>query len=219
MLTEREFKELEKIAKGIAAQFGSSCEVVVHKISEESAEHSIVAIENGHVSGRKVGDGPSQVVLEQLNMENPDPEDHLSYLTKTSDGRILKSSTIYIRDDEGRVSAILGINYDISALTILGDKLNEFINPREEEKKKEPEKITNNVKELLNELIEQSVKLIGKPAAMMSKDEKVRAISFLNQKGAFLITKSSDKISKYFGISKYTLYSYLDLKGGGKPND
>lgn len=218
MLTEREFNVLEKIAKGIAAQFGSSCEVVVHRVSEESAEHSIVAIENGHVTGRKVGDGPSQVVLEQLNMKNTNPEDHLSYLTKTSDGRILKSSTIYIRDDEGKVAAILGINYDISALAMLEGKLNEFINPREEFKK-EPEKITNNVKELLDELIEQSVKLIGKPVAMMTKDEKARAISFLNQKGAFLITKSSDKISKYFGISKYTLYSYLDLKGGGKSND
>jgi len=218
MLTEREFNVLEKIAKGIAAQFGSSCEVVVHRVSEESAEHSIVAIENGHVTGRKVGDGPSQVVLEQLNMKNTNPEDHLSYLTKTSDGRILKSSTIYIRDDEEKVAAILGINYDISALAMLEGKLNEFINPREEFKK-EPEKITNNVKELLDELIEQSVKLIGKPVAMMTKDEKARAISFLNQKGAFLITKSSDKISKYFGISKYTLYSYLDLKGGGKSND
>ena len=28
--------------------------------------------------------------------------------------------------------------------------------------------------------------------------------------GAFLVTKSGDKIAKYFGISKYTLYSYID---------
>ena len=46
----------------------------------------------------------------------------------------------------------------------------------------------------------------------MNKDDKVRAIQFLSQHGAFLITKSSDKVAKYFGISKYTLYSYIDLK-------
>lgn len=44
----------------------------------------------------------------------------------------------------------------------------------------------------------------------MSKEEKIRAIQFLNDSGAFLITKSGDKVCKLFGISKYTLYSYID---------
>ena len=46
----------------------------------------------------------------------------------------------------------------------------------------------------------------------MTKEDKVRAIQFLSNSGALLITKSGDKIAKYFGISKYTLYSYLDIK-------
>ena len=45
----------------------------------------------------------------------------------------------------------------------------------------------------------------------MTKEEKTQAIRFLNDSGAFLITKSGDKVSKYFGISKYTLYSYIDV--------
>jgi predicted transcriptional regulator YheO len=53
---------------------------------------------------------------------------------------------------------------------------------------------------------------VGKPVALMNKDDKVRCIQFLNQHGAFLITKSGDKVAKYFGISKYTLYSYIDAK-------
>ena len=43
---------LEQIAKAIAAQFGSNCEVVIHELSGKSAYSSIVAIENGHVTGR-----------------------------------------------------------------------------------------------------------------------------------------------------------------------
>ena len=42
---------LEQIAKAIAAQFGSNCEVVIHELSGKSAYSSIVAIENGHVTG------------------------------------------------------------------------------------------------------------------------------------------------------------------------
>ena len=74
----------------------------------------------------------------------------------------------------------------------------------------EPEQITTSVTDLLDTLIQQSISLVGKPVALMSKDEKVRAIRFLNDRGAFLITKSGPKICQVFGISKYTLYSYLD---------
>ena len=62
---------------------------------------------------------------------------------------------------------------------------------------------------LLDELIEQSVALVGKPVAVMNKEDKVRAIQFLNEAGAFLITKSGERVCQYFGISKYTLYSYI----------
>jgi predicted transcriptional regulator YheO len=66
-----------------------------------------------------------------------------------------------------------------------------------------------NINDLLDDLIQQSVALVGKPVALMNKDDKVRAIRFLNQNGAFLVTKSGDKVARYFGISKYTLYSYI----------
>ena len=36
------------------------------------------------------------------------------------------------------------------------------------------------------------------------------AIRFLNECGAFLIAKAGPRVCQYFGISKYTLYSYLD---------
>ena len=52
--------------------------------------------------------------------------------------------------------------------------------------------------------------MVGKPAALMDKGEKVRAIRFLNDAGAFLITRSGPQVCQVFGISKYTLYSYLD---------
>ena len=51
----------------------------------------------------------------------------------------------------------------------------------------------------------------------MNKDDKVKAIRYLDKSGAMMITKSGDKIAKHFGISKYTLYSYLDNgKTGGE---
>lgn len=197
------------MAHGIAAQFGSSCEVVVHDLSRHP-DHTIVAIENGHVSGRKVGDGASHVVIEQMETNDPQTQDHLCYLTKTPDGKILKSSTVYIRNGKGKVSGILAINYDISRLLMVESAIQDLISTQEPAQT-EPEKIVN-VNDLLEELIQKSVALVGKPVALMNKDDKVKAIQFLNQNGAFLVTKSGDKIARYFGISKYTLYSYIDAK-------
>lgn len=39
--------------KGLAETFGSNCEVVLHDFSD--LQHSIIAIENGHVTGRSLG--------------------------------------------------------------------------------------------------------------------------------------------------------------------
>lgn len=210
---------LKQIAAGLAAQFGPLCEIVIHDLAASKVEHSIVHIENGHVSGRKVGDGPSQVVMDQIFSGDEGAEDHLAYLTRTPDGKILKSSTIYIRNAAGKVVGIMAINYDISSLLLAEHAISSFTSIPEKQEKKGQERITViNVNDLLEELIEQSVALVGKPVALMNKDDKVKAVQFLNKHGAFLITKSGDKVAKYFGISKYTLYSYIDTKQEEKSN-
>ena len=103
---------LFQLAKGIASQFGPNCEVVVHDLDSNDPESSIVAIENGQVTGRKVGDGPSHVVLETLRGDREKLQDHLCYLTKTKDGKILKSTTIYIRNDDGTPIVLIDIGKD-----------------------------------------------------------------------------------------------------------
>ncbi|MCI8679320.1 MAG: transcriptional regulator [Oscillospiraceae bacterium] len=210
VLEAHQLSVLKQVAAALAAQFGSNCEVVVHDLESQDPAHSIVHIENGHVTGRKVGDGPSNVVLEQIMSHNEDPQDCLGYLCRTDGGKVLKSSTVYVRSPGGAVSGILSINFDISALLMVEQAVSGITSTpcgRREENI-----AVVNVNDMLDGLIEQSVALVGKPAALMNKDDKVRAIQFLSQHGAFLVTKSGDKVAKYFGISKYTLYSYIDLK-------
>ena len=211
MMQELSLDALRRIAHGLALQFGSNCEVVVHSLADCDIDHSIVAIENGHVTGRKLGDGPSHVVLEALQQGDA-VSDHLGYLTRTKDGKILKSSTIYLRGADGHLQYILAINFDITGLLMFDSSLKPLLSTADEPEQKEPERIVQSVSELLDELIEQSTRLVGKPVALMTKEDKIRAIQFLNKAGAFLITKSGDKISKYYGISKYTLYSHLDAE-------
>lgn len=214
-MTETQLDFYKRLAHALALQFGSGCEVVVHDLESADPSHSIVAIENGHVTGRRLGDGPSHVVLEALHADGEPLADRLSYLTKTADGKVLKSSTVFIKDDEGHAVGIFAINYDITVLRAAHDAIGWLVGTEPSETR-EPEPIVRSVADLLDDLIEQSVELVGTPVALMTKDEKVRAIRYLNDTGAFLITKSGPKVCKYFGISKYTLYSYLDEAKNGE---
>ena len=213
MMSKHTLALLQQIAHGIAVQFGNNCEVLVHDLTADYTNSSIVIIENGTVTMRKIGDGPSHVVLEALHSDHKTLGDKLSYLTNTQDGRILKSSSMFIRGDDDSIEAVFSINFDITSMQMAENVLQQLISPISA--KNEPENIPQNVNDLLDGLIEQSVRIVGKPVALMNKDDKIAAIKFLNDSGAFLITKSGDKISNYFSISKYTLYSYIDAGANG----
>jgi putative PAC domain protein len=205
-------ESLVLIAHGIARHFGSDCEVCIHDLQANDLEHTICYIINGHVSGRKLGDGASKIVLETLEAlkKGENVSDHLGYRTHTSDGRILKSSTIFLKDETGKYRFILGINHDMTNFINAQSALSNIVENIETTDEDIYGQIPLSVNDLLDNLIEQSVKLVGKTPALMTKDEKVKAIRFLQNAGAFLITRSGDKISQFFGISKFTLYSYID---------
>ena len=180
----------KRLAHGLALQFVPNCEVVVHDLETEDVDHSIVVIETGHLSGRKLGD------------REP-------YLTKTTDGKLLKSSTIFIRNDEGKPVGILGINFDITLMKAFERSLDAFTGTGGTGYT-EPEPITKNIGDLLEDLLHECEQFVGKPAALMTKDERIRAIGYLDRRGAFLISKSSERACEFFGISKYSFYSYLN---------
>lgn len=208
-LLENMLELMKQLADSLAQQFGQRCEVVIHDLAGD-LENSIVHIVNGHVTNRKVGSGPSKVVLETIHKDPQSVHDKLGYLTRTPNGRILKSSTIHIKDEHQKIRYILSINYDITELVTLDQALKDIASIEKLQESSQPEQIVNNVNDLLDNLIVQATALIGKPAALMNKEEKARAIQFLDDAGAFLITKSGDKITEYFGISKFTLYNYIN---------
>ena len=207
---ERYLPFLKQLAKGLAVQFGSKCEVVIHNLTD-GPENTIVAIENGYITGRQVGDGASRIVVQAIH----DPgtvEDNLGYLTRTQDGRLLRSSSIYIRDESGQPMALLCINYDFTELSLATSILMDFTSIQNDSQCRNGiQTIYSSVNDMVDRLIDESVAFVGKPVALMDRDDKVKAIKYLEEKGALLVKKSGDKVSQFFGISKYTLYSYLNI--------
>lgn len=203
---QEEFAFFESLMKGLTAIFGTNCEVVLHDLTD-SYESTVVMIENGHVTDRRVGDCGSNLGLEVLRgtVRNGDK---YGYFTNTRDGRVLRSSSVYVRDGEGKVIGCLCVNFDVSNLMVADKTIRSLISNGEGEK--EEEFFVNDVNQLLDALLQKAMEEVGKPVSYMTRDDRIRVVKYLDQKGAFLITKSGNRICQFLDISKFTLYSYLD---------
>lgn len=204
-----EFPFLTAMVKGIARQFGDNCEVVLLDLSQfEERGSVIVAIENGHITGRSVGDSGTNLGMEV--MRGTDREgDKYNYLTQTKSGRLLRSTTMYIRNSAGVPVGCICINNDITDL-MMAENTIKSLTLSDSADKEVKEIFVNDVSELVDILIQESLQHVGKPVAMMDKADKLKALRYLDQKGTLLIKKSSDRICAFFDMSKYTLYSYLE---------
>ena len=201
-----EIDNLARIMKMLSAQFGKNSEFVLHDLKKDY-DHTIVAIENNAITGRTVGDGGTNLGLEVLRNPPNANGDIYNYVTKTPDGKLLRSSTMYFRDVNGKVIGSLCINTDITEYVNLQNTLQELaMVPTHADVE---EVFTRNVGDLLEYLLEQSRKIVDKPGGDMAKDEKMEVVRYLDEKGFFLITRAGDRACEYLDISKYTLYKYL----------
>ena len=203
---------LTGIAECIAEQFGSNCEVVLHDLTRPY-DNTIVAIWNGHVTGRKVGGSGTNTGLEILR-GTAEPKDTYHYINTTPDGKILRSSSKYFKDESGRVVGSLCINYDITDLTALQKTLQEITEP--DKKNTQKEMFTSNVDELLDAMLLDAVHHTGKEVKELEKEDKVAIVHYLDGKGAFLIKKSAERVADFLGISRFTVYNYLNEEQWGE---
>jgi predicted transcriptional regulator YheO len=136
--------------------------------------------------------------------------DRYNYITHTPNGKILRSSTIYLYDEDNNLCGALCINLDITntmAFETFLRKYNDFSLEKDESR----EVFATDVKSLLEYLIKEAQLQIGKEPQNMEKTDKIRFLDYLDKKGAFLVTKSSERVCEFLDISKFTLYNYLDL--------
>ena len=116
----------KKVVEGLGKHFGDSCEFVLHDYTKEFSS-TIVAIANGEVTGRSVGKGGTNIGLRVMQgMEGEDGR--FNYVSQTQDGRFLRSSTIFLKDDKGKVVGTLCINIDITEMIHARNYLEKFVN-------------------------------------------------------------------------------------------
>jgi len=201
-------KSMIPLVESIGRTFGKNCEVVLHEISD--SYKTIVAIHNGHVTGRSVDSPMVNEGLQSVRSKGNNEDHIINYQNKSPNGKILKSSTMLIRDDEDLVIGCLCINLDISDFTIARHVLEEMTLIETSEEPFGGDQGTSNVHDVLQQLMAETLDNSGKPVAYMNKDEKVAIVRKLDEQGAFLIKGAIDAVAKILCVSRYTIYNYLD---------
>lgn len=203
-------KTIIPIAKTIARMFGKNCEVVLHDFNRP--QKSIVFIENGHVTGRIIGDPITDLALSSWlkgGFGTTKESMIINYKTKTKNGKVLKSSSVFIKDKTGKIVGCLCINYDMINCLMFERIVNEYCTINELNGEKE-ETFTKDVVEILDSIISMAIEKINKPVSIMKKEENIKVVEIVYEKGGFMIKGAVDHLAHRLNVSRFTIYNYLD---------
>ncbi|MCD7769365.1 MAG: helix-turn-helix transcriptional regulator [Oscillospiraceae bacterium] len=202
---------LNVIIQGLAKHFGDTTEFVVHDFrGGQELEHTIVSIINGHVTGRRLGSSVLEIELNPMAKTYLTATTHeglFNCITRTPDGRTLKSSMIYLRDETDTVQGAVSVSCDITKLQLAKNSIDDYVGVCAADMS--GGSAASSIDDFLVSLIYESIDMIGVPVTFMTREQKMAGIKFLKERGAFKITKASEIIAKYYDISKYTVYNYL----------
>ena len=193
--------------KGIQNLIGDNCEIVVNDF-RKGPEGEIVYSINSEISNRIIGDHPRGAMFLHFGKDINTLEDNYVFFYNGYNNKKFKSSTTLISDKEDKVIGSICINLDVTETLNISSILNSFLKTPEEKNTKEVS--INNIDDVLIHYIDEVENLIGKKMILMNKEEKIKSLAFLDQKGIMKIAKANVILCEKFGISKFTLYNYLD---------
>ncbi|WP_414938616.1 helix-turn-helix transcriptional regulator [Amycolatopsis sp. cmx-11-51] len=196
---------LAPVADGIAATLGSFCEVVVHDFRRP--EKSVVAIA-GSVTDRSVGGSMSEIGMGLL-ARGDDAEDELNYVTRTASGKLVKSSTMLLRDSGGSVFGALCVNLDVTALGQLRTLVGELADVGTAAAETPTTTFGDNVDAVVDAIVDDHQLRLNKPWAALSREERLDLFRSLHARGVFAVRRAVPLVAARIGISRASAYNYL----------
>lgn len=195
---------------------GSDYEVALHDLSD--GRNTIIAIANGHVSGREVGAPLTNFALRMIAGREYEKHDYMvGYQGTSGDDVHLQSSTMFIKNNQGKLIGLLCINFDPSrCVNVVNSILNLCGLPSISLKCKDKNDVgatTENFVGSVPDAVKNAIKDVtgneAIPANRLTMDEKIRIVDALNQTGLFYLKGAVNEVAAQLGSSEATIYRYL----------
>ena len=193
----------------LGAALGPDYEIVL--TDAMPSRQCVIAIANGHVSGRNVGAPLTDFTLQIIDQQLWKNQDHLTrYSGTTGDGRALISSTFFIKA-EGKLLGTLCINHDASLYREMAEKLLKLGGVITTSLDIEPAReyffddVDGYVDSIINDFFDGSV------PEHFTQAHKIDIIQRFNARGLFQLKGTINMVAERFNCSKATIYRYLSM--------
>ncbi|WP_055490876.1 transcriptional regulator [Streptomyces sp. TP-A0356] len=196
---------LTPVIDGIAATLGSFCEVVIHDFRRP--ERSVVALA-GSVTGRGVGGAMSEIGMNIL-AAGDQAHDELNYITRTQDGKMVKSSTMVLRDSSGTVFGALCINLDVTAVNQVHALVGELAGVGPATRALPVTTFGDDIGAVLDAIVDARQLRQSKPWAQLGRAERLELFRDLDRRGVFAVRGAVQQVATRLGISRASAYNYL----------
>lgn len=205
-------KKFTFIADFLAEVLGSNTEVILHDLT--NYKESIVYIVNGHISGRKIGDSITDLMLEFIHKESKGDKQFIcNYNSKTLSGKLLYSSTYFIRDNSNKIVGALGLNSDYhdfkKSLSFLTSLLPNYVDDKTLALNNVRENLSSDAQELTLNKIDTIINQFNIIPTRMTTQEKTDIIAALDECGIFNIRGSVQEVANKIGMSEPSIYRYI----------
>lgn len=188
----------EPAVEALSALFGSGCEVVLHAFDNLHA--SVVKIANGHVTGRQEGAPVTDFALTKL--QSTAGSQWSSYFTRTKEGKVMKSSSITIKNRHGKPVGMLCVNFSLE--TSLTNLLETF-SPPATAIHVNNETFACSVDDLVSQVIEK----VDQDSSLGSSVRNKEIVSRLYDMGIFDIKDTPQLVARMLGVSRHTVYLHI----------
>lgn len=204
--SDRNILETYKITiKGLSLLFGKQCEFVLHSL--ENLENSVIAIENGYLSGRKIGSPITDRALKFLERHTEKELDTTVYDTQFTSGKNARSLTIPIKN-KTKIIALLCINMNID-LSI--EELFQMFSKVENNvsKKNEKEIFSKSIDEMMQNMIDTYYYEVANDNSVAYSEKNKEIILRLKNVGFFNLKGGAESIAQRLSISVHTVYANI----------
>lgn len=196
--------------------YGSNCEVALYDLIE--GKNQICAISNNTLSGRKVGDPLTKTLNKLIEEKQYMDRDFITrFPSKTKDGKVSRTSVLFIKNKEGELIGLLTLSFNLDSLISSANFLNSFLSeltggPERnlaEEKGPITEDFSTPIEDYAMSIIQKTIEEKNVSPERLSTDEKIEIVQKLNNKGVFLLKGAVNEVAKQLKISEPTIYRYI----------
>ncbi len=195
-------QEAKKTVVALGRMFAPFCEVVLHDY--RNPKHTIVAIENP-LSGRKVGDSVTEIGIARIQ-DASFPDVVQNYKNILPDGRVMKSTSIGIRNAKGKYIGSICLNMDVTLFSNVNALLQQFTSTEEHGLPVQEHLRSMSVDELETQIQTLAAKA-GKTPRTLEAHERQQIVGALHRQGWLRLQRAVPIAASLLGVTRATVYN------------